>query len=126
MKEKRRRPVTTRLSTYSSTAATGRTASTSPSTATTATRRTTARALTSGALASLVLIGVRLRLASELDGDLSLQDLLAAQLADGTLGFAGSREINEGVADGLVSTRVLGDGNRLPRKDKQKLLAECR
>jgi len=56
---------------------------------------------------------VRLGLASELDRDLALENLLAGELSDGTLSLGGSREVDEGVTDGAVGARVLRDGNRL-------------
>lgn len=71
-------------------------------------------ALTVGTLGLLV----RLGLASELDGDLALEDLLAGELSDGTLSLARGREVDEGVADGAVGARVLGNGNRLTTRNE--------
>lgn len=71
-------------------------------------------ALTGGTLGLLV----RLGLASELDGDLALEDLLAGELSDGTLSLVGSREVDEGIADGAVGARVLGNGNRLTTRNE--------
>ena len=60
---------------------------------------------------------VRLGLAGKLDGDLTLQNLLARELSDGTLGLAGSRQVDKGVTDGAVGARVLRDGNRFTGGD---------
>lgn len=93
-------------------------ATTATATATATPGRTAASALATGALTSstrLVLV-VRLGLASKLDGDLALKDLLAAELVDGTLSLARGRQVNKGVADGLVRAGVLGDRNRLPKQ----------
>lgn len=101
------------MSTYTTTAA----AATAPTTATTASGGTAASALATLALTSgtrLVLV-VRLGLASKLDGDLALQDLLPAELVDGPLGLARGRQVNKGVADRLVRARVLRDRDGLPR-----------
>lgn len=70
-------------------------------------------ALTVGTLGLLV----RLGLASELDGDLALEDLLARELSDGTLSLAGGREVDEGIADGAVGARVLGNRNGLTTRN---------
>jgi hypothetical protein len=56
---------------------------------------------------------VRLGLAGKLDGDLTLQNLLARELSDGTLSLAGGRQVDEGVTDRAVGARVLRDRNRL-------------
>jgi hypothetical protein len=56
---------------------------------------------------------VRLGLASELDRDLALKDLLARELRDGTLSLSGCREVDEGVTDRAVGARVLWDGDGL-------------
>jgi hypothetical protein len=96
-------------------------ATSTTSTSTTATARTTATAsrlaaacaFTTGTLSSTLALLVRLGLASELDGNLALKDLLARQLSDGTLSLAGSREVDKGVTDRTVGARVLRDRNRL-------------
>lgn len=47
--------------------------------------------------------------AGKLDRDFSLENLLSGQLGDGTLGFGRGGEVDEGVANGTVSARVLGN-----------------
>ena len=54
-----------------------------------------------------------LGLASELDRHLTLQNLLARKLRNGTLRLGGGREVDKSVADGAVGTGVLGDGDGL-------------
>jgi hypothetical protein len=51
--------------------------------------------------------------AGELDGDLAVEDGLAVELSDGTLGLGWGREGNEGVADGARGAWVGGDGRGL-------------
>jgi hypothetical protein len=51
--------------------------------------------------------------AGKLDRDLAVEDGLAVQLSDGTLGLGRSREGNEGVADGARGAGVGGDGRGL-------------
>ena len=83
-------------------------------TATTATARSAAAsALGASTLGSLSLLTSGFRLAGKLNGNLALENLLAGELLDGTLGLGGSREVDEGVANGTVGTGVLGDGNGL-------------
>ncbi len=82
-------------------------------TAATASRLAAACAFTTGTLSSTLALLVRLGLASELDGNLALKDLLARELSDGTLSLAGSREVDKGVTDRTVGARVLRDRNRL-------------
>lgn len=103
--------------TYGSAASAATTAATT-ATATTATATassTTATTLSTGTLAvgSLSLLAGGLGLASELDRDLALENLLAGELLDGTLSLGGGREVDKGVADGTVGAGVLGDGDRL-------------
>ena len=84
--------------------------------ATSGTTSTTAATATSGVAALLALSALgsfgssRLGLASELHRNLAIEDALAVQLADGTLGFGGGRNIDEGVADGAGGARVGWDG----------------
>ncbi len=88
-------------------------ASTTTAVAATATSTTTSRRATAGTLSTssltLGLLTSRLRLAGELNGDLALQDLLARQLLDGTLGLTRCREVDEGVTNGTVGAGVLGN-----------------
>lgn len=90
----------------------------SGSTATT----TTAGTATTGAVATTGLAGgaftsrdgtlsLNFWATSKLDGDLALEDGLAVELGDGTLGLRGSGEIDEGVADGAAGTGVDRDGD---------------
>jgi hypothetical protein len=55
------------------------------------------------------LVGVLLRLARKLNGDLAVKDLFAGELSDGTLRLAGGRKVNEGVAYRAFGARVLWD-----------------
>jgi hypothetical protein len=71
-------------------------------------------ALSGGTLSLLV----RLGLASKLDRDLALKDLLARELSDGTVGLSGSREVDKGVTDRAVGARVLRDRNGLTKARK--------
>jgi hypothetical protein len=107
-----------RLNTYTGgTATTG----TTTSTAATATAATTAGSAAAGALRTRTLavgtlnslLASRLGLASELNGDLALEDLLAGELLDGTLSLGRSGEVDESVADRAVGARVLWDRNGL-------------
>ena len=50
-----------------------------------------------------------LRLAGELNGDLAVEDGLAVQLVDGTLGLRRRGDVNEGVADWAGRAWVGGD-----------------
>lgn len=97
------------------TASAGGAASTATAATATTSRSSAARALSTRAItiSTLRLLTSRLRLASELDGNLALQDLLAGELLNGTLGLSGSRKIDEGVANGAVGTGVLRDRDRL-------------
>jgi len=92
-----------------------------PGTASTTTTAGTAAA-TSGVPAAgtltltvgtLGLLTSRLGLAGKLDGHLALKNLLAGELGDGALSLCWRGEVDEGVADGTVGARVLGNGNRL-------------
>lgn len=87
-------------------------------TATASPAATTGRVPAAGAFGTTLDVGALrfvagLRLPSELDGDLTLQNLLARKFGDGALGLAGGRQVDEGVTDGAVSARVLRDRNRL-------------
>lgn len=57
------------------------------------------------------LLGVGLRLAGELDRNLALQNLLARELGNGTLSLAGSGQVDEGVANRALGSRVLGNSD---------------
>lgn len=102
--------------TYATGAATASAASTTTTATTAATARSTAartfRTLTL-AVGTLGLLTSRLRLAGKLDRDLALENLLAGELLDGTLGLSGSREVDEGVTDRTVGAGVLWDGDGL-------------
>ena len=54
-----------------------------------------------------------LGLASELDGDLAVEDGLAVELGNGALGLRGRGEIDEGVAAGAGGAGVGRDGGGL-------------
>ena len=85
-----------------------------PATSTATTGRSAAVALTSAlSVGTLSLLSGRLRLAGKLNGDLALQNLLAAKLGDGALGLSGGGEVDEGVANRSVGARVLGNGDGL-------------
>ena len=92
----------------------------STSTTTTATGAAASRSAAAGAVGTLTLsvgslglLAGRLGLASELDRNLALEDLLAGEFLNGTFGLGGGREVDEGVADRAVGARVLGDRNGL-------------
>jgi hypothetical protein len=51
--------------------------------------------------------------AGQLDRDLAVEDGLAVELGDGTLGLGRGREGDEGVADGARGAGVGGDGRGL-------------
>lgn len=108
------------LETYTLTTAAGITA-----TATTATGAATTRCAAAGPIGTLTLavggLGLLtsgLGLASELNRDLALEDLLAGELLDGTLGLGRGGKVDKGVANGTVGTRVLGDRNGLTVEQK--------
>ena len=95
---------------------------TSNATSTTATAAT-ATATTTGPLAALVATGAltatcstlrlglrRLRLASQLDRNLTLEDLLARELFNGSVGLVCRGKVHEGVANGAVGAGIHGDG----------------
>lgn len=105
-----------------STGTTGTAAVTSTATTTTATRSTAASALGASTLGSLSLLTSRLGLSGQLNGNLALEDLLAGELLDSTLGLGGSREVDEGVANGTVGTGVLGNGNGLAGSQSAQVL----
>ncbi len=105
--------------TYGTTVSAGTTAA-SAATATTATATASSTAATtlsalSVTVGSFGLLTSGLGLASELDRHLALEDLLAGELLNGTLGLGGGREVDESVADGTLGAGVLGDGDRLAR-----------
>jgi hypothetical protein len=97
--------------THAITAASTTTASTT--TATSAARESALGGLAAGAFATAncATIGSCLRLASELDGDLAVEDVLAVQLADGTLGLRWRGEVDKGIADWASGARVDRDGD---------------
>jgi hypothetical protein len=101
--------------TYTAAASTASTSTTSPASPTAAAGGLTAAcAIRTGTLAIGTLgLLIRVGLASELDRDLAFEDLLARKLNNSTVGLAGSREIDEGIADRAVGARVLRDRNRL-------------
>ena len=103
-----------REKTYTAVTATTSTAATATAGATATTGRVAAASTLSTTLDGGTLgLLVRLGLASELDGDLALKDLLARELGNGTVGLGGSREVDKGVADRAVGARVLRDRNGL-------------
>lgn len=90
------------------------------STATTVADSTAATATSGLATASTLtlavgigLVGTSFGLASELDRDLALQDLLARELGNGALGLGGGGQVDECVADRTLGSRVLRDGDSL-------------
>ena len=64
-------------------------------------------------LLTLLLGGLRANLAGKLNANLTLNDLLATQLGDGTLGLLLGVEVDESVPNGTASARVGRDGGRL-------------
>lgn len=111
-------PVTRKKNNLGETYTAAATTASTPTTGTASPATTTGRLTAAGTFSTTLGVGtlgllVRLGLASELDRDLALQDLLAGELGDGTLGLAGSREVDEGVTDRAVGARVLRDRNRL-------------
>lgn len=88
---------------------------------TTATSAGTTAATTSGLAATVALtlsVGIGLLcvgfgLACELDGDLALQNLLARKLGNGALSLGGGGQVDEGVADRALGSRVFGNGDSL-------------
>lgn len=97
--------------TYTTAAANG-SATTTPATATAAlgwAATVRATSLTTACSALTVCLG----LACKLDRDLAIEDGLAVEFADGTLGLRWSREIDEGVADGARGSWVDRDRDRL-------------
>jgi Predicted solute binding protein len=96
-------------------------ATTTSETATTATSTTTAT--TGSSLATLITASTlttthstlrlglrRLGLASDLDRDLALKDLLARQLLDGLLGLVGSGKVDKRIANRAVGAWVHWNG----------------
>lgn len=111
-----------KASTTYSTGTTGTAAVASAATAATATRSTAAGALGASTLCGLSLLTSRLGLAGQLNGNLALEDLLAGELLNSTLGLGGSREVDEGVANGTVGTGVLGNGDGLAGSQSVQVL----
>ncbi len=94
------------------------TAAGTPATATASPTATAGGLAAASALSTALDVGtlgllVGLGLASELDRDLALKDLLARELGDSTVGLGGSGKVDKGVTDRAVGPRVLRDGNRL-------------
>lgn len=102
--------------THTSSAGTATTTTTASATATS--RSSATRSLSAGTLSvgALGLLTSGLGLASELDGNLALKDLLSGELLDGTLGLSRGGEVDKGVADRAVGARVLWDRDRLTTK----------
>lgn len=65
----------------------------------------------------VVLLDVGLGLASKLDRDLALKDLLARELSDGALCLGGSGQVDKSVANGALGAWVLGNGDSLAADD---------
>jgi hypothetical protein len=99
------------LSTYRSVARAAREAAAAASATATTVRRATATVIV-GAVSLLSRSG---RGASELHRHLALENLLAREFSNGTLGLRRSGQVNKGVADRAVVARVLGNGDRLLR-----------
>lgn len=92
----------------------------SASTTTAAATATTSRGSSAGTLSTRTLtVGAfrllpsRLGLTGELNGDLTLQNLLPGELCYGTLRLGRSREVDEGITNRAVGTRVLWNRDRL-------------
>lgn len=98
--------------TYRSSATTSAT-STSATAATATTRSSASRSLSTTFTvgSTLGFLTSRLGSAGELNRDLSLEDLLAGELSDGTLGLGGGGKIHEGITNGAVGARVLRNGD---------------
>jgi methyl coenzyme M reductase beta subunit len=54
-------------------------------------------------------------LASKLNADLPLLNLLSAQLRNGTVGVLLSSKVDEGISDGTASAGISGDRGRLTK-----------
>lgn len=103
--------------TYTATTAAASTSTTATAGAATTTSRLAAAGAFSTALGvSALSLVVRLGLASKLDGDLALKDLLARKLSDSTLRLAGGRQVDKGITNRAVGARVFRDGNRFTAK----------
>lgn len=101
------------LGTYGATATTGA-ATAATATATTAGGGTAAMLGAAGTLCTTArALGVGLRSASKLDGNLAVKDGLAVELSDRTLCLGGRRQRDEGVSDGARGARVGGDSDGL-------------
>ena len=105
-------------------------ATTAGSTATATTTATTATAGSTSAAFSaadglaaagcvLRLLGSSLGPASELDGDLAAEHLLARELGNGSLGLGGSGEIDKGVSDRTRSARISRDRRRFTAREER-------
>ena len=97
--------------TYGATA-TAAAAATSTSGSTAASFATTSTFTSAPALRLLSHYG--LRLTSQLDRDLAIQDLFARELRYGTLSLGGSGKVNKRIPNRTSGTRVGRDGRRLP------------
>lgn len=76
-----------------------------------ATATATETATTVGPLATLGAFAIsRLGLASQLDRNPTLEDLLSRELLDGRGGLTSCGKVHEGITDRAVSTRVHRDG----------------
>lgn len=100
------------------TSSAGATTTTTTASASTPSRSSATRSLSTGTLSvgALGLLTSGLRLASQLDGNLALKDLLARELLDGALGLSRSGEVDKGVTDRAIGARVLWDRDRLTRE----------
>lgn len=72
--------------------------------------------LTFNMLLVLLLGASGTRLASELDANLPLQDLLSTELSNGTIGFLLRGQVDEGITNGTSSTGMSGDGRGFAEK----------
>jgi len=89
-----------------------------------ATRRRATTRLTLSAFGTLSRSSSRLWLAGELDGDLAVEDGLAVELADSTLGLGWGRYVDEGVADWAGGAWVGWDGCGLAEQSSVSLYSQ--
>jgi hypothetical protein len=89
------------------------TSATSATTATTATTTASTTILVTSLSGDRGLLLVVLGLASELDANLALEDVLAGEVLDSLGGLVGGLQVDEGIPDGTVGTRVDRDGSAL-------------
>jgi hypothetical protein len=108
------------LTSAASTAPTAASASTATSRLSTASTLATGNALTS-AHGTLSLLAGWLWLASKLNRDLALKDLLAGELNDGTLSLTGCGQIDESVTNWAVGAWVLWNGGRFTVERSQQV-----